>query len=90
MKRSVEDEGPLQFELSRSIKENHGERILKVAVPLLDSSFRNVVAVLSCSQVNIYDTDVLEQGHCDLIAHYSSLPSNVSRILNDSNLIVPF
>jgi hypothetical protein len=79
VKRSVEDEAPLLFELSRSIKENHGGKILKIAVPSIDSSFRNVVAVLSSTQVNIYDTDVLEQGHCDLIAHYSNLPSNVPR-----------
>ena len=78
MKRSAEDEGPLRFELSRSVKENHGGKVIKIAVPALDSSFRNIVAVLSAEQVNIYDTDALAQGHCDLIAHYSNLPVGVS------------
>ncbi len=79
MKRAAEDDTtPLVLELSRSIKENHGDKIPKIAVPALDSSFRNVVAVLSETQVNIYDTDVLELGHFDLLAHYSNLPSGVS------------
>lgn len=80
MKRSLDDgnESALRYELSRSVKENHGGKILKISVPSIGSSFRNIVAVLSSGQVNIYDTDALAQGHCDLIAHYSSLPAGVS------------
>lgn len=39
------------LELSRSVKENHGSKILKIATSLFDSQFSNLVAVLSATQV---------------------------------------
>jgi hypothetical protein len=41
----------LSLELSRSVKENHGTKILKIATSLFDSPFSNLVAVLSATQV---------------------------------------
>lgn len=40
------------LELSRSVKENHGTKILKISSPIFDS-FSNLVAVLSAKQVQL-------------------------------------
>ena len=44
------------LELSRSVKENHGTRIKQIATANSNSSFSNLVAVLSSTQVRIKDT----------------------------------
>lgn len=42
------------LELSRSVKENHGSKIIKIATSLFNSPFSNLVAVLSSTQVRGY------------------------------------
>lgn len=70
MKRAGDEESPLRFELSRTLKENHTGDIIRISVPSSSSSFANIVATVSKKQINIYDTDSLAEGHLDLIAHY--------------------
>ena len=41
----------LSLELSRTVKENHASKIIKIAVPIPDSSFPTLVAILSANQV---------------------------------------
>lgn len=41
------------LELSRSVKENHGKPILKIATAIFNSSFSNLIATLSSQQVQL-------------------------------------